>query len=52
MAARVTDQLWEISDLVKVLEDREAQRDSEPIFDVDTHKIDGKPFVRVTFPDG
>jgi hypothetical protein len=26
-----------------------AQR---PLFDIDTHKIDGKPFVRVTFPDG
>jgi hypothetical protein len=25
--------------------------DSEPIFDVDTHKIDGKPFVRATFPN-
>jgi hypothetical protein len=52
MAAGVTDRLWEISDLVRVLEDWEAQQDSEPIFDIDTHRIDGKPFVRVTFPDG
>jgi IS1 family transposase len=52
MAAGVTDKLWEISDLVQVLEDWEAQQDSEPSFDVDTHAIDGKPFVRVTFPDG
>ena len=44
MAAGVTDRLWEISDLVQVLEDWEAQQDSEPIFDVDMHKIDGKPF--------
>jgi IS1 family transposase len=52
MAAGVTDRLWEISDLVQVLEDWEAQQDSEPIFDVDMHAIDGKPFVRVTFPHG
>ena len=52
MAAGVTDRLWEISDLVQVLEDWEAQQDSEPSFDVDAHAIDGKPFVRVTFPDG
>ncbi len=51
MAAGVTDRLWEISDLVQVLEDWEAQRDSEPSFDVDTHKVDGKPFVRVTCPN-
>ena len=52
MAAGVTDRLWEISDLVQVLEDWEAQQESEPTFDVDMHKVDGKPFVRVTFPDG
>ena len=23
----------------------------EPRFDIETHKIDGKPFVRVTFPN-
>ena len=44
--------LWKISGLAQVLEDWEAQQDSEPSFDIDTHKIDGKPFVRVTFPDG
>ena len=48
MAADVTDKLWEISDLVQVLEDWEAQRESEPSFDIDAHKIDGKPFIRVT----
>ena len=48
----VTDKLWEISDLVRVLEDWEAEQNNEPFFDVDMHKVDGKPFVRVTFPDG
>jgi predicted cupin superfamily sugar epimerase len=52
MAAGVTDSLWEISDLVQVLEDWEAQQHSEPSFIVDTHAIDGKPFARVTFPNG
>jgi hypothetical protein len=52
MAAGVTDQLWEVSDLVVMLEQWEAEQGTEPLFDVDTHKIDGKPFVRVTFPDG
>jgi len=48
MAAGVTDRLWEIADLVQVLEDWEALQPSEPIFDIDMHKIDGKPFVCVT----
>lgn len=48
----MSDRLWEVSDLVKMLESWEAQQGSEPTFDVDTHKIDGKPFVRITFPDG
>ncbi len=52
MAAGVTDRLWEISDLVKVLEDWEAHQDSEPSFDIDIHAIGDKPFVRVTFPNG
>jgi IS1 family transposase len=52
MAAGVTDRLWEVSDLVVMLEQWEAEQGSEPLFDVDMHKIDGKPFVRVTFPDG
>ena len=29
---------------VQMLEDWEAQQDNEPIFDVDMHKVDGKPF--------
>ncbi len=52
MAAGVPERLWETSDLVRVLEDWEALQGSEPIFDVDLHNIDGKPFVRATFPDG
>jgi hypothetical protein len=38
--------------LCKCWKNWEAQQDSEPSFDIDTHAIDGKPFVRVTFPDG
>ena len=41
-----------MSDLVRVLEDWEAQQGSEPSFDVDVHAVDKRPFVRVTFPDG
>lgn len=41
-----------MSDLVQMLADWEAQQGSEPTFDVDSHKIDGKPLVRVTFPNG
>lgn len=37
---------------MQVLEDWEAQQDTEPSFEIDAHKIDGKPFVRVTFPGG
>lgn len=48
----MTDRLWEISDFVQVLEDWEAQLENEPSFDVDIHAVDGRPFVRVTFPNG
>ena len=50
--AGVSDGVWDVSDIVRVLEAWEAQKDNEPSFDVDTHKIDGKPFVRMTFPNG
>ena len=50
--AGVTDRLWEISDLVQVLEDWEALRESEPSFEIERHKITGDYFVRVTFPNG
>ena len=37
---------------LQVLEDWEALQDREPTFDIDTHAVDGKPFVRVTFLNG
>jgi len=45
-----TDRLWEIRDLVQMLEDWEAQRDNEPDLDVDMHKVDGKPFCAGDVP--
>lgn len=42
VAAGMTDRLWEVSDLVARLEQWEVDRDTEPFFDVDMHKIDGK----------
>ncbi|HEY5305543.1 MAG TPA: DDE-type integrase/transposase/recombinase [Pseudolabrys sp.] len=52
MQAGITDRLWEISDLVQMLEEWEAQQGGEPSFEIDVHKIDGKAFVHVTFEDG
>jgi hypothetical protein len=52
MAAGVTDKLWEISDIVQVLEDYEAQRDTEPQFEPERNRIGDGWFVRVTFPNG
>lgn len=53
MAAGVTDRLWEMSDLVQMLEAWEALHARiEPKFEIDHHQVDGKPFVRVTFPNG
>jgi IS1 family transposase len=52
MAAGVTDKLWEISDLVQVLEDWEAQRETEPTFEPEENRIGGGWFVRVMFPNG
>jgi IS1 family transposase len=52
MAAGVTDRLWEISDLVQVLENWEAQRETEPAFEPEENRIGGGWFVRVTFPNG
>jgi len=50
MAAGATDRLWEVSDIVKVLENCEAQQDKEPSFDIEENRIGGGHFVRVTFP--
>jgi IS1 family transposase len=52
MAAGVADRVWDIADIVRVLEAWELQRETEPQFDVEVHAIDKKPYVRVTFPDG
>lgn len=53
MAAGVTDRLWEMSDLIEVLEAFEAKekRDSRPIFEVKGWKIGGGFYVKVSFPD-
>lgn|GEM_PF-1298511 len=50
MAAGVTDRLWDVADLVQVLEDWEALRETEPQFEPEENAIGGGWFVRVTFP--
>jgi hypothetical protein len=52
MAAGVTDRLWEIGDIVAVLEAWEAKekRDARPIFEVCEQRIGGGYYVRVTMP--
>lgn len=52
MAAGITDRLWEISDIVQVLEDWEEQRETEPQFEPEANAIGEGWFVRVTFPNG
>jgi hypothetical protein len=52
MAAGATDRLWEVSDIVQVLEDWEAQQVSEPQFEPEENRIGSGWFVRVTFPNG
>jgi hypothetical protein len=50
MAAGVTDRLWEISDLVEMLEAWEAKekRDAKPIFEILEWKIGGGFYVKAT----
>ncbi|MCC6946307.1 MAG: DDE-type integrase/transposase/recombinase [Bradyrhizobiaceae bacterium] len=52
MAAGVTDRLWEIGDLVDLLDAWEAKekRDAAPIFEVCEWKIGGGFYVRATLP--
>lgn len=53
MAAGVTDRLWDVSDIVRVLEDWEAQnRKPETIFAVRKVLIGEGYYVQVMFPNG
>jgi IS1 family transposase len=52
MAAGVTDKLWEISDIVQVLEDFESQRKAEPSFEIERERIGQGYFVRATLTNG
>jgi IS1 family transposase len=52
MAAGVTEKLWEVSDIVQVLEDFEAQHKVEPMFEVERERIGKEYFVRAILPNG
>src|SRR5205823_4534551 len=53
MAAGVTERLWEIGDIVKVLEDWETENARvKPVFEVQENKIGDGNYVNVTMPDG
>jgi IS1 family transposase len=52
MAAGVTDKLWEISDIVQVLEDFENQRKAGPSFEIERERIGQGYFVRATLTNG
>ena len=53
MAAGVTDRLWEMTDLVEMLEawETKEKRDAKPIFEVLEWKLGGGFYVRATLPD-
>ena len=54
MAAGVTDRLWEMIDVVDMLDAFEAKRKRVPkvTFEINEWKITGGFYVRVTLPDG
>jgi hypothetical protein len=54
MAAGVTERLWEMVDVVDVLDAFEAKRKRKPkvTFEVEEWKIGGGYYVRATLPDG
>jgi hypothetical protein len=54
MAAGVTDRLWEMVDVVDVLDAFEAKRRraAKPIFEVEEWRIGGGHYVRATLTDG
>lgn len=53
MAAEVTDRLWEIKDLVEMIESWETKekRDAKPIFEVLGWKIGGGFYVKASLPN-
>jgi IS1 family transposase len=53
MAAGVTDRLWEVADIVDVLDAWESKnkRDGRPIFEAVKQLVGGGWFVRATFPN-
>jgi hypothetical protein len=53
MAAGVTDRLWEMNDLVDMIEAFEAKekRDTKPIFEVIGWKIGGGFYVKISIPN-
>jgi hypothetical protein len=54
MAAGVTDRLWEMVDVVDMLDAFEAKREraAKPIFEVEQWAIGGGFYVRATLTDG
>jgi len=54
MAAGVTDRLWEMTDVVDVLDAFEAKRkrQTKAVFEIEEWKIGGGYYVRATLPDG
>jgi hypothetical protein len=54
MAAGVTDRLWEMVDVVDVLDAFEAKRKraAQPLFEVERWAIGGGYYVRATLTDG
>jgi hypothetical protein len=54
MAGHVTDRLWEMVDIVDVLDAFEAKRKrvAQPLFEVERWAIGGGHYVRATLADG
>jgi hypothetical protein len=53
MAAGATTRLWEMSDVVAMLEEWEAENArTKPVFEIRETAIGGSAYVQVTMPDG
>ena len=52
MAAGIADRVWDVADIVKVLEAWESQQGSEPSFEPEENQIGEGWLVRVTWPNG